>query len=113
MNDVGYGLWAGLGVDNTAEATAAGALYSDAAGKVAVLAKTARNAMIGFVVLATPSTGPGGARLRQLLIKRRFCGGSSQNLFWVFYLCRCSSAFTCSASPRLRRLEIFPSGLSC
>src|SRR5580704_11878646 len=46
-----YGLWAGLGIDNTAEATAAGALYSDAAGKVAVLAKTARNAMIGFVVL--------------------------------------------------------------
>src|SRR5277367_1789569 len=44
MNDVSYGLWAGLGVDNTAEATAAGALYSDAAGKVAVLAKTARNA---------------------------------------------------------------------
>src|SRR5271170_2302238 len=52
MNDTAYGLWAGLGVDNTAEATAAGALYSDAAGKVAVLAKTARNAMIGFVVLA-------------------------------------------------------------
>lgn len=52
MNDVSYGLWAGLGVDNTAEATAAGALYSDAAGKVAVLAKTCRNAMIGFVVLA-------------------------------------------------------------
>src|ERR1700722_2478302 len=51
MNDTSYGLWAGLGVDNTAEATAAGALYSDAAGKVAVLAKTARNAMIGFVVL--------------------------------------------------------------
>jgi uncharacterized integral membrane protein (TIGR00698 family) len=52
MNDISYGLWAGLGVDNTAEATAAGALYSDAAGKVAVLAKTTRNAMIGFVVLA-------------------------------------------------------------
>lgn len=52
MSDVSYGLWAGLGVDNTAEATAAGALYSDAAGKVAVLAKTTRNALIGFVVLA-------------------------------------------------------------
>jgi uncharacterized integral membrane protein (TIGR00698 family) len=52
MNDVSYGLWAGLGIDNTAEATAAGALYSDAAGKGAVLAKTTRNAMIGFVVLA-------------------------------------------------------------
>ncbi len=52
MNDHAYGLWAGLAVDNTAEATAAGALYSDAAGKLAVLAKTTRNAMIGFVVLA-------------------------------------------------------------
>jgi uncharacterized membrane protein YadS len=41
-----------LAVDNTAEATAAGALYSDAAGKYAVLAKTCRNALIGFVVLA-------------------------------------------------------------
>jgi uncharacterized integral membrane protein (TIGR00698 family) len=51
LGDTTFGLWAGLGVDNTAEATATGALYSDAAGKVAVLAKTARNAMIGFVVL--------------------------------------------------------------
>jgi uncharacterized membrane protein YadS len=41
----------GLAVDNTAEATAAGALYSDAAAKFAVLAKTTRNATIGFVVL--------------------------------------------------------------
>lgn len=51
MSDKAYGLWAGLAVDNTAEATAAGALYSDAAAKIAVLAKTTRNAMIGFVVL--------------------------------------------------------------
>ena len=51
LSDHAYGLWAGLAVDNTAEATAAGALYSDAAGKVAVLAKTCRNATIGFVVL--------------------------------------------------------------
>src|SRR5579863_6787237 len=51
LSDTSYGLWAGLGIDNTAEVTAAGALYSDAAAKVAVLAKTARNAMIGFVVL--------------------------------------------------------------
>lgn len=52
MSDNAYGLWAGLAVDNTAEATAAGALFSDTAGKLAVLAKTCRNAMIGFVVLA-------------------------------------------------------------
>ncbi|HEY4089064.1 MAG TPA: putative sulfate exporter family transporter [Bryobacteraceae bacterium] len=51
MNDKMFGMWAGLAVDNTAEATAAGALYSDAASKFAVLAKTARNATIGFVVL--------------------------------------------------------------
>ncbi len=51
MSDHAYGLWAGLAVDNTAEATAAGALYSDSAGKFAVLAKTCRNATIGFVVL--------------------------------------------------------------
>src|SRR5262244_3841777 len=42
LSDHAYGLWAGLAVDNTAEATAAGALYSDAAGKLAVLAKTTR-----------------------------------------------------------------------
>ncbi len=51
MNDHAYGLWVGLAIDNTAEAAAAGALWSDEAGKVAVLAKTTRNAMIGFVVL--------------------------------------------------------------
>jgi uncharacterized integral membrane protein (TIGR00698 family) len=51
MTDTAFGLWAGLGVDNTAEAVATGSLYSEAAGKVAVLAKTTRNATIGFVVL--------------------------------------------------------------
>src|SRR3954462_2400524 len=52
MSDHAFGVWAGLAVDNTAEAAAAGAIYSDAAGKVAVLTKSTRNAMIGFVVLA-------------------------------------------------------------
>src|SRR6201993_737721 len=52
LSDRAYGLWSGLAVDNTAEATAAGVLYSDAAAKLAVLAKTTRNALIGFVVLA-------------------------------------------------------------
>ena len=61
MSDRLYGLWAGTGVDNTAEAVAAGALYSDAAAKIAVLAKTTRNAMIGFVVLGLRAL-LGGAR---------------------------------------------------
>jgi uncharacterized integral membrane protein (TIGR00698 family) len=51
MSDHAYGLWVGLSIDNTAEAVAAGSMWSDTAGKVAVLAKTTRNAMIGFVVL--------------------------------------------------------------
>jgi uncharacterized integral membrane protein (TIGR00698 family) len=51
MSDAAFGMWAGLAVDNTAESLAAGALYSDAAGRFAVLAKTTRNATIGFVVL--------------------------------------------------------------
>jgi uncharacterized integral membrane protein (TIGR00698 family) len=51
LSDNAYGIWAGLSVDNTAEAAAAGALYSDSAGKLAVLTKTTRNAMIGFIVL--------------------------------------------------------------
>jgi uncharacterized integral membrane protein (TIGR00698 family) len=51
LSDQAYGVWAGLAVDNTAEASAAGAIFSEAAGKVAVLTKTTRNAMIGFVVL--------------------------------------------------------------
>jgi len=52
MTDHAYGLWAGLAIDNTAEAAAAGNLWSDQAGKIAVLAKTTRNATIGFVVLS-------------------------------------------------------------
>src|SRR5438067_1410383 len=52
MSDRAFGVWAGLAVDNTAEAAAAGAIYSDVAGKVAVVTKSTRNAMIGFVVLA-------------------------------------------------------------
>lgn len=41
----------------TGEATAIGALYSEAAAKIAVLAKTTRKAMIGFLVLGYASMG--------------------------------------------------------
>lgn len=51
LTDHEFGLWAGLAVDNTAETTATGYLFSDAAGKTAVLVKSVRNALIGFVVL--------------------------------------------------------------
>ncbi|MGH3641836.1 MAG: YeiH family protein [Mycobacterium sp.] len=51
LTDHEFGLWAGLAVDNTAETTATGYLFSEEAGKVAVLVKSVRNALIGFVVL--------------------------------------------------------------
>jgi uncharacterized integral membrane protein (TIGR00698 family) len=51
MGQQSYGIWTGLAVDNTAEATVTGAIYGDDAGRFAVLAKTARSAFIGFVVL--------------------------------------------------------------
>jgi uncharacterized integral membrane protein (TIGR00698 family) len=51
LSDYEFGLWAGLSVDNTAETTATGYLFSDHAGKMAVLVKSTRNALIGFVVL--------------------------------------------------------------
>ena len=51
LSDFEFGLWSGLSVDNTAETTATGYLFSDHAGKIAVLVKSTRNALIGFVVL--------------------------------------------------------------
>jgi uncharacterized integral membrane protein (TIGR00698 family) len=51
LTDHEFGLWAGLAVYNTAETTATGYLFSEEAGKIAVLVKSTRNALIGFVVL--------------------------------------------------------------
>jgi uncharacterized integral membrane protein (TIGR00698 family) len=74
MGDHPFGLWVGLAIDNTAEVTAAGSMYSDEAGKWAVLAKTARNATIGFVVLgvAIYFAGRAGKKLQ----------GSRASLVW-------------------------------
>ncbi|MGA2477399.1 MAG: putative sulfate exporter family transporter [Spirochaetia bacterium] len=51
MSDKLFGLWAGLAVDNTAEAVATGAIYSKAALAYTTLAKLCRNALMGFVIL--------------------------------------------------------------
>jgi uncharacterized integral membrane protein (TIGR00698 family) len=72
MSDHAFGLWAGLGVDNTAEAAATGALYSDTAAKYAVLAKTTRNATIGFVVLGYAIYWASRGRAQQIDNKAAF-----------------------------------------
>jgi uncharacterized membrane protein YadS len=78
LGDRAYGIWAGLAVDNTAEASAAGALYSDAAGKLAVLAKSTRNAMIGFVVLAYAIYWASQGQAKQFAIRPRSSAEVSQ-----------------------------------
>lgn len=51
MGHKSFGIWAGLAVDNTAEAVATGFVYSEAAGKYATLAKLCRNALMGIVIM--------------------------------------------------------------
>ncbi|HVP19473.1 MAG TPA: putative sulfate exporter family transporter [Spirochaetia bacterium] len=51
MSDKAFGVWAGLAVDNTAEAVATGAIFSKAALAYTTLAKLCRNALMGFVIL--------------------------------------------------------------
>lgn len=51
MTDTQFGFWAGLAVDNTAEAVAAGFAYSEGAGQIATLVKLCRNALMGLVIL--------------------------------------------------------------
>jgi uncharacterized integral membrane protein (TIGR00698 family) len=51
MSDRLFGIWAGLAVDNTAEAVATGAIYSKGALAYTTLAKLCRNALMGFVIL--------------------------------------------------------------
>jgi uncharacterized integral membrane protein (TIGR00698 family) len=79
MSDKAFGLWAGLAVDNTAEATATGAIYhaadaphTDDAGTYAVLAKTTRNAMIGFVVLGYALYWAARGQAKQVTNRGRF-----------------------------------------
>ena len=72
MSEHAFGMWAGLAVDNTAEATAAGALFSDSAARIAVLAKTTRNAMIGFIVLGYAAYWASVGKARHVTNKAAF-----------------------------------------
>lgn len=51
MTDRSFGMWAGLAVDNTAEAVATGHIYSETAGKYATMTKLMRNALMGITIL--------------------------------------------------------------
>lgn len=51
LSDLRFGLWAGLTVNNTAEAVATGFVYSEEAGRYATIAKLCRNAFLDFALL--------------------------------------------------------------
>lgn len=72
MSDKLFGIWAGLAVDNTAEAVATGAIYSKAALAYTTLAKLCRNAMMGFVILGFAVYYARRGMARQITHKGRF-----------------------------------------
>ncbi len=51
LSDFHFGLWAGLSVNNTAEAVATGFLYSEASGHYATIAKLCRNIYLDAALL--------------------------------------------------------------
>lgn len=51
LSDFHFGLWAGLSVNNTAEAVATGFVYSETAGRYATIAKLCRNLYLGPALL--------------------------------------------------------------
>ena len=51
MSDVAFGMWAGAAINDTSSVVAAGYVYSDAAGDIAVVVKLTRTIMIIPVVL--------------------------------------------------------------
>jgi uncharacterized integral membrane protein (TIGR00698 family) len=86
MSDQAYGMWAGLAVDNTAESVVTGALYSESAGSVAVLAKTARSAFIGFVVLGYAIYWASQAQAPKVKNKAAFLWQKFPKFFLAFLL---------------------------
>jgi len=104
MSDHAFGVWAGLAVDNTAEATAAGAIYSDAAGKIAVLTKTTRNALIGFVVLGYALYWASRGQAKTIQNKAAFLWQKFPKFILGFLLISTLATFAVFSAPQLASL---------
>lgn len=72
MSDQAFGIWAGLAVDNTAEAVATGFIYSEKAGEFATLAKMCRNTLMGLTVLGFATYYAARGMTEQIEHKGRF-----------------------------------------
>ena len=89
MSDHAYGLWTGLAVDNTAEATAAGALYSDTAGKVCRARKNVPQCLHWFRGAGLCHLlGAQGAGQQPSATRAHFCGRSFPSSCLAFCLSR-------------------------
>ena len=104
LSDHAYGVWAGLAVDNTAEATAAGAIFSDAAGKIAVLTKTTRNALIGFVVLGYAIYWASRGQAKNIENKAAFLWQKFPKFILGFLLISTLATFAVFSAPQLTSL---------
>ena len=113
LSDHAYGVWTGLAVDNTAETAAAGALYSDAAGKVAVLTKTCRNALIGFVVLGYAIYWASKGQAAGIKSKGAFLWQKFPSSFLVFSYISCWPQLASFPNRSFWPSAISPVGRSC
>ena len=68
LDDTQFGIWAGVGVNDTSQVVATGLAYSDSAGETATIVKLVRNAFLGLILVGvaifSPDARETGARRR-------------------------------------------------
>lgn len=58
LDDTQFGIWAGLGVNDTSQVVATGFAFSDPAGETATIAKLVRNAFLGPILVGVALLSP-------------------------------------------------------
>ncbi len=58
LDDTQFGIWSGLGVNDTSQVVATGFAYSDPAGETATVVKLVRNAFLGPILVAVALLSP-------------------------------------------------------
>jgi len=58
LDDTQFGIWAGIGVNDTSQVVATGFAYSDTAGETATIVKLVRNAFLGVILVGVALLSP-------------------------------------------------------
>jgi uncharacterized integral membrane protein (TIGR00698 family) len=61
LGDTQFGIWAGIGVNDTSQVVATGFAYSDQAGETATVVKLVRNAFLGVILVGVAVLSPDAA----------------------------------------------------